>query len=331
MTRLPNLVVTKTPLRVSFLGGGTDINYFYRKHGGAVISAAIDKYVYVTVKRYSKLYKTKYRLNYSITENTDDLKKIKNNIIRECIKLSKINFPIYISIVSDVPTGSGLGGSSSVAVGLIKALSELKGEKISKKQLYDLACKVEIKKLNQPIGKQDQFPAVYGGFNFIEFQKNENVKFKKINLSNFNKSLFKNSLLIWTEISRSATTELLSQKKKFKKNEANLIEIKKLLYDLKKKTNFKNVSLKIFGHYIKKSWEQKSKIIKNDKKNFINKFIQKNNEYFHATKILGAGAGGFWFFITKENKKKKLINKFKKYFTNNISLSESGVKVISKN
>ena len=123
----------------------------------------------------------------------------------------------------------------------------------------------------------------------------------------------------------------MNQKKKFKKNEANLIEIKKLLYDLKKKTNFKNVSLKTFGYYIKKSWEQKSKIIKNDKKNFINKFIQKNNEYFHATKILGAGAGGFWFFITKENKKKKLINKFKKYFTNNISISESGVKVISKN
>ena len=216
-------------------------------------------------------------------------------------------------------------------MGLIKALSELKGEKISKKQLYDLACKVEIKKLNQPIGKQDQFPAVYGGFNFIEFQKNENVKFKKINLSNFNKSLFKNSLLIWTEISRSATNELLNQKKKFKKNEKNLIEIKKLLYYLKKKKNFKNVSLKTFGHYIKKSWEQKSKIIKNDKKNFINKFIKKNNEYFHATKILGAGAGGFWFFITKENKKKKLINKFKKYFTNNISISESGVKVISKN
>ena len=330
MTRLPNLVVTKTPLRVSFLGGGTDINYFYRKHGGAVISAAIDKYVYVTVKKYSKLYKTKYRLNYSITENTDDINKIKNNIIRECIKLCKINFPIYISIVSDVPAGSGLGGSSSVVVGLIKALYELKGEKISKKQLYDLACKIEIKKLNQPIGKQDQFPAVYGGLNFIEFKKNESVNFKKINLKNFNKKLFKNSLLIWTEISRSATNELSNQKKKFKKNENNLIEIRNLLYHLKKSTRFQNVSLSILGYYIKKSWEQKSKIIKNNKKNFINQFIENNSNYFYATKILGAGAGGFWLFIIKENKKKKLLYKFKKYLTTNISLSKSGVKVISK-
>jgi D-glycero-alpha-D-manno-heptose-7-phosphate kinase len=330
MTRLPNLVVTKTPLRVSFLGGGTDINYFYRKHGGAVISAAIDKYVYVTVKKYSKLYKTKYRLNYSITENTNDINKIKNNIIRECIKISKINFPIYISIVSDVPVGSGLGGSSSVVVGLIKALYELKGEKISKEQLYDLACKIEIKKLNQPIGKQDQFPAVYGGLNFIEFKKNETVNFNKININNFNKNLFNNALLVWTEISRSASNELLNQKKKFKKNEHNLIEIKNLLYDLKKNTKFKNVSLKIFGDYIKKSWEKKSKIIKNNKNSSINQFIKNNNDYFYATKILGAGAGGFWLFILKANKKKKFLIKFKKYLTSSISISKSGAEIISR-
>ena len=330
MIRSPNLVVTKTPLRVSFLGGGTDINYFYRKHGGAVLSSAIDKYVYVTVKKYSKLYKTKYRLNYSITENTNDVNEIKNNIIRECIKLSKIKFPIYISIVSDVPAGSGLGGSSSVAVGLLKALFELKGEKISKRKLYDLACNIEIKKLNQPIGKQDQFPAVYGGINFIEFKKNETVNYKKINLNNFNKNLFKNSLLVWTEISRSASNQLLNQKKKFDKNEHDLIEIKHLLYKFKKNTKFQKVSLKNFGSYIKKSWEKKSKIIKDNNDNFIKQFVKNNNDYFYATKILGAGAGGFWLFILKENKKQKFLFKFKKYLTTSISISKSGVEVISK-
>ena len=117
-----DLVVTKTPLRVSFLGGGTDIKYFYKHYGGSVLNCAIDKYVYVTVKRHSPFFQEKYRLNYSMSEVSNQLSKIENNIVRECLKLTKINFPIYISTVSDVPTGSGLGGSSSFTVGLLKAL-----------------------------------------------------------------------------------------------------------------------------------------------------------------------------------------------------------------
>ena len=244
---MTSLIVTKTPLRISFLGGGTDLDYFYKKHNGAVLSAAINKYVYVTVKKYSKLYKTKFRLNYSITENTNYIKKIKNNIIRECLKVAKINFPIYVSVVSDVPAGSGLGGSSSVTVGLLKALYELKGEKITSKKLYELACKIEIKQLKQPIGKQDQYPAVYGGMNFLEFKKNGVVKSKKILLKKFNPKLFLNSILIWTQSTRSANKELEFQKKNFKKNEESLLNIKKNLYNFKTESEFKNIKLKKFG------------------------------------------------------------------------------------
>ena len=127
-----DLVVTKTPLRVSFLGGGTDIKYFYKQFGGSVLNCAIDKYVYVTVKRHSSFFDEKFRINYSKSEVGNHLSKIENNIVRECIKLSKINFPIYISTVSDVPTGSGLGGSSSFTVGLLKALYSIKERKLIK-------------------------------------------------------------------------------------------------------------------------------------------------------------------------------------------------------
>ena len=203
-----DLVTTKTPLRVSFLGGGTDIKNFYGKFGGSVLSSAIDKYVYVTVKRHSPCFKEKFRLNYSKSETGNSLSKIQNNIVRECIKLVKINFPIYISTVGDVPTGSGLGGSSSFTVGLLNALYAIQGKKIKKKRLFEDACRIEIEILKEPIGKQDQVPAVYGGLNFISFKKNSFVKIDNIKEKKIYNNLFKNSLLIWTRDTRSASEVL---------------------------------------------------------------------------------------------------------------------------
>jgi len=328
---MTNVVVTKTPLRISFLGGGTDIDYFYKKHNGAVLSAAINKYVYVTVKRYSKLYKTKFRLNYSITENTNYIDKIKNNIIRECLKIAKIDFPIYVSVVSDIPAGSGLGGSSSVTVGLLKALYELKEKKITSKKLYDLACEIEIKRLKQPIGKQDQFPAVYGGMNFIEFKKNGVVKSKKILLEKFNKKLFSNSILIWTQSTRSANGELKFQKKNFKKNAESLLKIKKNLYDFKSESKFNNIELKKFGSYINFSWMEKSKLIRSSNFKYNEKFFKLKKYNFYGAKILGAGAGGFWYFLGKKKDFDTLTKKFKSIIFLKIDISNHGSQVICKN
>ena len=328
---MTNVVVTKTPLRISFLGGGTDIDYFYKKHNGAVLSTAINKYVYVTVKKYSKLYKTKFRLNYSITENTNHIKKIKNNIIRECLKAAKINFPIYISVVSDIPAGSGLGGSSSFTVGLLKALYELKNKKITSKKLYELACDIEINKLKQPIGKQDQFPAVYGGINFVEFKKSGVVKFKKILLEKFNPELFLSSILVWTQNIRAANKELKIQKKNFKKNEESLLKIKKNLYDFKRESKFKDIELKKFGSHINFNWTEKEKLIRSTKHKVNFKFEKLKNSNFYGSKILGAGAGGFWYFLDKKKKLDNLIKKFKSIIFLKIDISNKGSEVICKN
>jgi len=309
-----DLVVTKTPLRISFLGGGTDIYYFYKNFGGSVLNCAINKYVYVTVKRHSSFFEEKIRLNYSISEVSNQLSKVENNIVRECLKLTKINFPIYISTVSDVPTGSGLGGSSSFTVGLLKALYCIQRKKINKKRLFEQACKIEIDILKEPIGKQDQIPAVYGGFNFIIFNKDESVKLIKIKKNQINKNLFNNSILIWTKSTRSASDILQNQKINFKSNVKNLKNLKSnadtFYNDFKK---VKKIDLKKLGNLINKSWNEKRKLSKKISQKKIDQIINKSIKLgCYGAKLLGAGGGGFIFIFGK----KKYVNYFKRKYKN---------------
>jgi D-glycero-alpha-D-manno-heptose-7-phosphate kinase len=208
------IVVTRTPLRISFFGGGTDISSFYKKYSGDIFSTTINKYIYVTVKEHGKIFSEKYRLNYSISERKKKINDIKNNIIKETIRHLKIHRPLYISSVGDLPSKSGLGSSSSFTVGLIKALYEFESKKISKKELAELACKIEIDILKNPIGKQDQYAAAFGGLNHIAFFKNSGVKVNyKKNYIKFIKKIFDNSLLLYTGITRKASDILAAQKK----------------------------------------------------------------------------------------------------------------------
>ena len=165
----PRFVTTITPQRISFAGGGTDFPDFYLKNGGAVVSATIDKFVYVTVKRHSELFREKYRLSYSQTEHVDEIDSIENDIARECLRFLNVDPPLFISTTSDLPVSSGLGSSSSFAVGLLLALHNLRGESVTAGQLAEEACHIEIEVLGKPIGKQDQYAAAFGGLNFYEF------------------------------------------------------------------------------------------------------------------------------------------------------------------
>src|SRR5918995_3919606 len=168
----PKYVLTRTPLRVSFAGGGTDLAAFYEmSEYGAVLSTAIDKYIYVTVKRHSDVFNEPIRVNYSRSEEVHRVEEIRNNIARECIRFLEIEPPIYISTVGDLPASTGLGGSSSFAVGLLNALHAFRGERTSAGQLAEEACHIEIDVLKQPIGKQDQYAAAFGGLNFFSFKR----------------------------------------------------------------------------------------------------------------------------------------------------------------
>lgn len=325
------IVVTRTPLRISFFGGGTDISSFYKKYSGDIFSTTINKYIYVTVKEHGKIFSQKYRLNYSISERKKNINDIKNNIIRETIRYLKIHRPLYISSVGDVPNKSGLGSSSSFTVGLIKALYELESKKISKKELAELACKIEIEILKNPIGKQDQYAAAYGGLNHISFFKNSRVKVSyKKNYIKFIKKIFNNSLLLYTGITRNASDILAAQKKQ-KEVFDKLIRIKKICNEFIKIKN-KKLSLKIFQDYLDESWKIKKDLtnkISNYKINKIYRLSKLNGA--KSLKLLGAGGGGFFFILIDKNKKKLFKKNMSKYKFLDLKYENEGSKVILSN
>src|SRR5215469_6377095 len=214
VSQTPRLVVTRTPLRVSFGGGGTDIADFYERNYGAVFSTAIDKYIYVTVKRHSELFCEPIRVNYSATEQVERIDEIQNNIARECLRLLKVDPPIYISTVGDLPASTGLAGSSAFAVGLLHALHAYRGERVTPGQIAEEACHIEIDVLKEPIGKQDQYAAAFGGLNFFRFNPGGAVTVEPVRVrTSFLEDLFDHVLMFWTGIQRDASSVLIEQKK----------------------------------------------------------------------------------------------------------------------
>src|SRR5664279_4913333 len=151
------IVTTRTPLRISFFGGGTDLPDYYSRGYGAVVSTTIDKYVYVTVKPHGLMFDEAIRINYSKTETVSSVEQIENDIARETIRFCKVDRGLYVSTVADVPSGSGLGSSSSFTVGLLHAFHTMKGQRVTPGELAASASRIEIDIIGKPIGKQDQF------------------------------------------------------------------------------------------------------------------------------------------------------------------------------
>ena len=223
------MIISKTPLRLSFAGGGTDLASYYKHNKyGAVISTGIDSYLYVCVKKQTNLFDEKYRLNYYVTELTNDISKINNPIIRECIKFLNITDPLYVSTISDVPSSTGLGSSSTFCVGLLNALYKYTGINASSGKLAEEASHIECYILNRPVGKQDHYAAAFGGINYFRFYDDESVTVNPINLSITNQNKFNKSILMfWTGITRPSESILKEQFKNtpFKNDTLNNLKI----------------------------------------------------------------------------------------------------------
>ena len=298
-----------SPLRISFVGGGTDMPFYYKKYRGEVITTAINKYTWVLINKWQN---KNLLLKYSKSELVDSKKKIKHRLIKEIMK--NYNFKgLDINFIADLPNRAGLGSSSSFTVALLGALEKFKGKKISKKKLAEEACNIEIKKLKDPIGKQDQYISAFGGFCQIIFKKN-NVLVKKINIErskilNFEKSIS----LINTGIFRSANKVLKKQSIKSKKNEHIYHEIKKLVPQFL--LALKNNNLKKCGKILKKNWDLKKKL---DNSVYLKKFSFIENKLnkigVYGYKLLGAGSGGYYCIISSQQQKIKLKKIFKKKF-----------------
>src|SRR5271170_2151608 len=252
---LPKIVVTRTPLRVSFAGGGTDLADFYERDYGAVFSTAIDKYIFVTVKQHSKLFNEPIRINYSVTELVDDVSQIKNNIARECLRLLKIDPPIYISTAGDLPVSTGLAGSSAFAVGLLNALHAYRGERVSPGQLAEEACHIEINVLKEPIGKQDQYAAAFGGLNFLRFSPGGGVTVEHARVNEgFINDLFDHILMFWTGTQRDAKSVLTEQSKNIPAKMDYLKKIRDHAHQIQALAGAGNFEPVAFGKILYESW-----------------------------------------------------------------------------
>ncbi|MCX6355534.1 MAG: GHMP kinase [Candidatus Aureabacteria bacterium] len=297
------MIISRTPFRISFVGGGTDLKVFYRRTYGAVTSASIDKYMYITVNRLPSYFNYRIRVSYSQTENVKTVKEIRHPIVRESLKMVGVNGGVEIHSMADIPSRTGLGSSSSFTVGLLNALHAFKGEYASAEQLAREACAIEIDILREPIGKQDQYIAAYGGLNYIRFNPDETVYVDPIICSPETRgALFGNMMVFFTGWSRPASSVLKEQKK----ITASKIEVLTKMRDLTKDLNSvlsSGKKLDRFGQILQENWMLKRELVHGISNPEIDVYYEKARRAGAlGGKILGAGGGGFLlFYVEKKN------------------------------
>ena len=307
------MLIVRSPLRISIGGGGTDIPSYYKKKEAFFISAAIDKYVYVTITR---PFEKGIYLKYSEIEKTNKIKDIKHKIIKEILKKELKNERIEIATLTDIPAKTGLGSSGSFSTALIKAIYSYNQKMIGRRELAELACDIEINKLMQPSGKQDQYISVYGGISEFKINKKGYVQIKNLKIKNETiLNLEDNLLLFFTGFSRNSSLILKEQNMRSIKNDKetlkNLDYVKYLGYEIKK--NLIKGNCEEFGRLMNEHWHYKlarSKKMSNPKINEIYNFAIRNGAI--GGKLIGAGGGGFFLFYTNTpNKLRKALIKKK--------------------
>jgi D-glycero-alpha-D-manno-heptose-7-phosphate kinase len=302
------MIISKTPLRVSFFGGGTDLPEFYRNYKGAVIGTAIDKYIYHSVFNFpSKLFSYNTRLSYSKVECVNKIDEIQHAPYREILKANNIHGDVEMNVASDLPSFSGLGTSSAFSVGLIKALNAFNGRHISQENLAKEAIRIEREILHEAVGCQDQIFAAFGGFNIIQFRQDDSFDVERVSISKSKMSELSESLvLFFTGITRRAHNV---EAEKIK-NIASIDESLKKIYGLVEKSNnilTSNQSLIEFGKLLDETWQDKKKLsngITNETIDTIYQRAMSNGAV--GGKLLGAGGGGFLLFFVPPEKKEKL-------------------------
>ena len=297
------MIITRTPFRVSFVGGGTDIKDFYRENGyGAVISTAIKQYMYIIIHPY---FHDKIRIKYSRTEDVEEVNEIKHPIVRECLRRVGIEKGVEIASFADISSGTGLGSSSAFTVGLLNALYAYKGKVIPKHQLASEACEIEIDILKEPIGKQDQFASAYGNVNYIQFNRDETVEVTPILLSETErKNIEKNLLLYYVGGQRSAR-EILNEQKMNLSADAGKHRYMTKMLDLVKdfKTSLANNTLDKIGELLHMGWTYKKELASGISNKPVDDLYDQSMKYgAKGGKLSGAGGTGFLLVFHEDHK-----------------------------
>jgi D-glycero-alpha-D-manno-heptose-7-phosphate kinase len=292
-------------MRITLGGGGTDLPSYYRNHGGFLISAAIDKYVYLTIH---KTFIEELLIKYSKLEKVSDVNDIEHPIIRECLKeLNMDGKYIEITSLADIPSGTGLGSSGSFTTALLKALYTYNNQIISTRFLAEQACKVELDRLGEPIGKQDQYIAAFGGITVFEFLENERVEIAPLNLKKETLyNLEDNLILFFTGYSRSASAILKEQDDKSKTEDDEITRNLHFVKELGKQSKdvLESGNLIRFGELMNEHWEHKKKRSKSMSNGRIDEWydLALGNGAIGG-KLIGAGGGGFLMFYTEDKMK----------------------------
>lgn len=285
------MIIVQTPLRVSFLGGGTDFPAFFQEEGGGnVLSSAIDKYIFVTIKQ---RYDEKIRVGYTRTEIVDQVDELNHELIREALRITGIQKGIEITTMGDIPAGSGLASSSAVTVGALHAMHAYLGRMVTADQLAQEACKVEVDILNKPIGIQDQYICALGGFRFIEFHPDGKVVNHKIELEPRLKNRLNESLLLfYTGMTRQADTILGEQKANIRATRNLLNELKQMACYAREELAAGNID--VIGTLLHQNWMLKKQLARKISNSTIDAIYDAALKA-GATggKITGAGGGGY--------------------------------------
>jgi D-glycero-alpha-D-manno-heptose-7-phosphate kinase len=285
------VIIVQTPLRVSFFGGGTDFPSYYLQEGGAVLSSAIDKYIFVMVK---KRFDLKLRIGYTRTEMVDGVDEVQHELIREALRKTGLCNGLEVTTTGDIPSeGSGLGSSSTVTVGALHALYTHLGEIIPAGELARQACEIEIETLGKPIGIQDQYIAAYGGLRFFEFLPSGEVRSEKVRLDDgLRRELNSNFLLFFTGISRKADTILTEQKQNIKDRLTVLNAIKQLAYTARDEVAAGNIDA--LGALLNEGWQLKKQMAGRISSDVIeDMYAAARRAGAIGGKLTGAGGGGF--------------------------------------
>ena len=322
------MIISKTPYRITFFGGGSDYPSWYLKNGGTVLSSTIDKYIYISCRDLPPFFNHKFRFVWSKIEEVKFINQIKHNAVREMLKHYKIKKGLEIHYDGDLPARSGVGSSSVFVVGLMNLLNAFESKKINKKNLAKKSIFFEQKILNEVVGIQDQISASFGGFNKIHIEKNGVFKIRSFKIDNKINKLNKNLLLLFTGIYRTAN-EIAGQyvadlkiKKRYEMNEISF-QVDEAVNLLKNK-DFDN-----FGKLLNEGWKLKrslSKVISNKKIDDLYNFSIQNGAL--GGKLLGAGGGGFMLLYMPEHKQKKFLRKIKKIIKVPFNFTDQGSSII---
>lgn len=294
------MIITRTPFRFTLGGGGTDLPSYYSKNGGLVISMAIDKYLYITLK--PDYFDNLYKLRYSEIETVDDIAKLKHSRAREALLLHDIKNGLEINSCADLSANSGLGSSGTFLVGLLKAIREYKRMNIEPSVVAEEACKIEIDVLKEPVGKQDQYIASYGGIKIFEISKDGTVNTKNLNMSQNDVNEFISNVHVYSLNIKRSASDILQEQQKMQGNTEHLLNtIKEYGYrtiDILTKKNYDE-----YGILLDEYWKLKKQLSSKISLNFVDEIYEEvvNKYDVLGGKIIGAGGGGFLMLYVNKN------------------------------